>query len=109
MANESLQQRIEQLRRQFVDRLPHDVGLMEELLARASDPTDDEVFREIKVVAHRLTGSSARFGYPNLSAQSAQVESHTAPILGTKGGGSDEFEELPQLIAALRTAITQPD
>ena len=110
MTSDSLQQKIDQLRLQLIERLPHDVGLMEGLLRQAtSDGVDDDVVREIKVVAHRMAGSSARFGYPQLSALAARLEDHTAEMLRLETDQADGLDEIAALIEALRLAIARPD
>ena len=65
MDSSQLKEKIAPLRERFIDRLPSELSQVARFHARAVDLRPDrDALRELIVIAHRLAGSGATFGFP---------------------------------------------
>jgi len=72
--------RYEELRSQYVDRLEERVEAIEEMAASLREQYDPETFRELFDLVHRLSGSGETMGFPAISEVSIELEERLKAI-----------------------------
>ena len=96
------QQKLAQLRRDYLDRLPGQTAemrtLVDRLLPRAPSL---ELIRELQLLAHRLAGSAGTFGLHTLSQAARRLEGLLAFCLVDGHPGGDEY------VALLESAVVE--
>jgi HPt (histidine-containing phosphotransfer) domain-containing protein len=100
---EGISLRLESLRRAYVAELPGRVRAIEEAAASLR-PGDCEGLRSLYHLVHRLTGSSAVYGLPQLSRAAAELED----VLLAASSGTAQLEAGPrlgQLLAAVKSEL----
>jgi len=100
-----LSQRLADLRVAYADHLPERVRAIEEAAA-ALRSDDAEAIRSLYHLVHRLTGSSAVYGFPELSRASAALEELLlAAWTGQAPSARNTAATLAPLVAAIKEKL----
>ncbi len=97
---------MEDLRNQYVQRLPGEIEMAEGLFNKAvGSGVELTKLHELELAAHRLSGSGATFGFPAISEAARTLEERLAEILATEVIGIEERTELADLLANLSNSV----
>lgn len=106
MTSKRLEETIARLRTDFVERLPGELDEVMRFYAPAvASPPDMEALREVVVIAHRIAGSGATFGFPEISEFGRALEVRARLPLERGQVDADDRHELAQLVEQLTQAI----
>ena len=106
MTSETFRRKIEDLRRQYRQRLPSEIETTRQLYAEFLASNDGlKELRELHVVVHRIAGSGATFGFPAISESARALEHLLGELLETKKIGADNHAEIADLLASLGNSI----
>jgi hypothetical protein len=81
----AVRRRMDELRLQFVKRTLGELGGMSDLLERVRQG-DVPALRELELLAHKINGTGATFGFTGISSHAGDIERMVAPEK-TPGGG----------------------
>ena len=99
----------EQLYEMVVDygeKLKRRLESFDRLLARLSQPSPREAMKEARDLAHKLAGSGAMFGMPEVSETCSELEGRLSRLLADDRAPTQaELDELQQLCRRLRARI----
>jgi len=103
--NDILSQRLSGLRAAYAEHLPERVRAIEEGVS-ALGTGDAEALRALYHQVHRLTGSAAVYGFPQLSRASAVLEERLlAAWQGETPAAAEDASSLAPLVAALKQEL----
>ena len=77
-------------------------GLFNKALSSGEELTE---LRQLELVAHRLAGSGATFGFPAISEAARTLEERLNELLATEIVGSKDRRELTELVTKLSNWI----
>lgn len=81
---------LEKLRQDYLDRLPDEMKTLDSPWeGMQNDPENRESLYELYRLFHRLSGSGATFGFPEISKTASLVEETLQGIMGTPGPPAD--------------------
>lgn len=115
MADEapSMEEKLAQLRAQYAVKIQeqvHQLDLLLKNLPHASDIERQDIFAKIRDATHKLAGSGATFGFPDVTVHARSMEQACIAVLDTNGDAGQGIEDtLKQHCDQLRDAVGVED
>lgn len=97
---QEIARRLAELRGRYLGDVAAKVALMEALLGQLQQAWDHEALAHMRLMAHRLAGSGATFGYADVSERARALEQLLKPLLN---GPAPDVAQLDAIEAALLT------